>query len=40
MVKSICEELGIKIPSFFGYMIYSSLILIPVFILVTTVFFL
>lgn len=40
MVKSICEEVGIKIPSFFGYMVYSGLILIPVFILVTAVFFL
>ncbi len=40
MVKSICEESGIKIPSFFGYMVYSSLILIPVFILLTTVFLL
>jgi Na+/H+ antiporter NhaD/arsenite permease-like protein len=40
MVKSICEEAGIKIPSFFGYMVYSGLILIPVFILITTVFFL
>ncbi len=40
MVKSICEEAGIKIPSFFGYMVYSGLILIPVFILITAVFFL
>jgi len=40
MVKSICEEAGIKIPSFFRYMVYSGLILIPVFILITAVFFL
>ncbi len=40
MVKSICEEAGVKIPSFFGYMVYSGLILIPVFILITAVFFL
>lgn len=40
MVKSICEEVGIKIPSFFGYMLYSGSILIPVFILITVVFFL
>lgn len=40
MVKSICEEAGIRIPSFFGYMVYSGLILIPVFILITAVFFL
>lgn len=40
MVKSICEEAGINIPSFFGYMLYSGLILIPVFILITAAFFL
>ena len=39
MVKSIAEENGIKMPSFFGYMIYSVLILIPSFILVTFIFF-
>jgi Na+/H+ antiporter NhaD/arsenite permease-like protein len=39
MVKSIAEESGIKMPSFFGYMLYSLLILIPSFILVTFIFF-
>jgi Na+/H+ antiporter NhaD/arsenite permease-like protein len=39
MVKSIAEESGIKMPSFFGYMLYSLLILIPSFILVTFMFF-
>jgi len=40
MVKSIAEEAGIPMPSFFGYMFkYSIPILIPVFILVTFVFF-
>jgi Na+/H+ antiporter NhaD/arsenite permease-like protein len=39
MVKSIAEESGIKMPSFFGYMLYSLLLLIPSFILVTFVFF-
>lgn len=39
MVKSIAEENGIPMPSFFGYMIYSLLILIPSFILVTFIFF-
>lgn len=39
MVKSIAEEQNIKMPSFFGYMLYSLLILIPSFILVTLVFF-
>ncbi|HBW46782.1 TPA: sodium:proton antiporter [bacterium] len=39
MVKSICEESGIKMPSFFGYMLYSGLVLIPSFAIVTFVFF-
>ncbi|MFC1669491.1 sodium:proton antiporter [Spirochaetota bacterium] len=40
MVKSIAEEAGIKMPSFFGYLIkYSIPILIPIFILVTLIFF-
>lgn len=40
MVKSIAEEQGINVPHFFHYMLYSTLILIPVFILITCVFFL
>jgi Na+/H+ antiporter NhaD/arsenite permease-like protein len=40
MVKAIAEENGIKMPSFLGYMAYSGLILIPIFILVTAMFFL
>jgi Na+/H+ antiporter NhaD/arsenite permease-like protein len=41
MVRSIAEEAGIKMPSFFGYMIkYSLPILIPIFILVTLIFYL
>jgi Na+/H+ antiporter NhaD/arsenite permease-like protein len=40
MVKSICERAGIKMPSFFTYMIkYSIPILIPIFIIVWAVFF-
>ena len=39
MVKSIAEESGIKMPSFFGYMLWSGGILIPCFLLVTWVFF-
>ena len=40
MVKSIAEEAGVNMPSFFGYMFkYSIPILIPVFIIVTYVFF-
>ena len=40
MVKSIAEEAGVPMPSFFGYMLkYSIPILIPLFIIVTFVFF-
>ena len=35
MVKSICEEHGIKMPSFFGYMLWSGCILLPLFALLT-----
>jgi len=39
MVKSIAEESGITMPSFFGYMFkYSIIILIPVFFLMTILF--
>lgn len=40
MVKSISDENGIRMPSFFGYMAWSLGILVPVFILDTLVFFL
>jgi Na+/H+ antiporter NhaD/arsenite permease-like protein len=39
MVKSICEERGIRMPSFFGYMIWSGSILLPIFVLLTFLFF-
>jgi len=40
MVKSIAEESGIAMPSFFGYLLkYSIPILIPLFVVVTFVFF-
>jgi Na+/H+ antiporter NhaD/arsenite permease-like protein len=39
MVKSICEERGIKMPSFFGYMLWSGGILLPLFVVVTFIFF-
>ncbi|MDA0838928.1 MAG: sodium:proton antiporter [Planctomycetota bacterium] len=35
MVKSIAESSGRKMPSFFGYMVYSIGILIPTFVIVT-----
>ncbi|HSP92535.1 MAG TPA: sodium:proton antiporter, partial [Vicinamibacterales bacterium] len=39
MVLSIAREHGVKMPSFFGYMIWSAVVLVPVFILVSVVFF-
>ena len=39
MVKAIAEESGVKMPSFFGYMAYSLVILLPLFVLVSLVFF-
>jgi Na+/H+ antiporter NhaD/arsenite permease-like protein len=39
MVKSIAEEQGIKMPSFFGYMLYSGGILLPLFLIVTLTLF-
>ncbi len=39
MVKAICEENDIKMPSFFGYMAWSCGILVPLFILITFIFF-
>jgi Na+/H+ antiporter NhaD/arsenite permease-like protein len=38
MVKSIAEHEGVKMPSFFGYMVYSGLILIPLFLIVARLF--
>ena len=39
MVKSIADEAGWSTPSFFGYMVYSGLILIPIFLVVGAIFF-
>ena len=39
MVKAIAEENNVKMPSFFGYMFYSVAILIPIFVVVSAVFF-
>ena len=39
MVRSIAAERGVAMPSFFGYMAWSCGILLPVFVLVTLVFF-
>ena len=40
MVKSISDENGVRMPSFFGYILWSLGFLIPVFILDTLIFFL
>ena len=39
MVKAIAEERGIRMPTFFGYMGWSCMVLIPLFILMTFIFF-
>ena len=39
MVKSIAEHRGVKMPSFGGYMIYSGVVLIPIFVVLTFIFF-
>lgn len=39
MVKAIAEENGVRMPSFFGYMAWSSCILLPVLLLATLIFF-
>jgi len=39
MVKSMSDENGVQMPSFFGYMKWSLGVLIPVFLLDTLVFF-
>jgi Na+/H+ antiporter NhaD/arsenite permease-like protein len=39
MVKSIAEKNGVKMPGFFGYMGWSLAILLPIFLLMTWIFF-
>ena len=38
MVKAIAEQAGVKMPSFFGYMVYSVLLLLPIMIAMTMIF--
>jgi Na+/H+ antiporter NhaD/arsenite permease-like protein len=38
MVKAIAEGAGVKMPSFFGYMIWSGLLLLPLFFIVGVIF--
>lgn len=39
MVKAIAEDMGVKMPTFFGYMVWSMVILLPVFGVITLLFF-
>jgi len=39
MVKAIAEQSGVKMPSFFGYMVWAGIFLVPCFVLVTFLFF-
>ena len=39
MVKAIAEQNGVKMPSFLGYTAWSAAILLPIFVLVTFLFF-
>jgi Na+/H+ antiporter NhaD/arsenite permease-like protein len=38
MIYAIATERGVKMPSFFGYMLWSGAVLLPVFAVVTYVF--
>lgn len=39
MVYAIAKDMGVKMPSFFGYMAWSCAILVPLFVVITFVFF-
>jgi Na+/H+ antiporter NhaD/arsenite permease-like protein len=39
MVRSISEERGVRMPSFFGYLLWSCGILVPLFIILSLVFY-
>ena len=39
MVKAIAEDRGVKMPSFFGYMLWSGGILVPLFVVMTLIWF-
>ena len=39
MVRSIAIQRGVKMPSFFGYMKWSFGILVPLFLILTVIFF-
>jgi Na+/H+ antiporter NhaD/arsenite permease-like protein len=39
MVKAVAEQMGVRTPSFFGYMLWSGGILVPIFLVMTVLFF-
>ncbi|MGH7550389.1 MAG: sodium:proton antiporter [Gemmatimonadota bacterium] len=39
MVRAIAEHAGVRMPSFFGYMVWSGAVLLPAFVIVTLLFF-
>ncbi|MCY1511793.1 putative citrate transport [compost metagenome] len=39
MVKAIAEQRGVKMPSFFGFLGWSCLVLLPLFVLLSLLFF-
>jgi Na+/H+ antiporter NhaD/arsenite permease-like protein len=39
MVKAIAEDRGVKMPSFFGYMAWSGAVLVPLFVIMTFIWF-
>jgi Na+/H+ antiporter NhaD/arsenite permease-like protein len=39
MVRAIAEDRGIRMPSFFGYMLWSCGILLPLFALLTVLYY-
>ena len=39
MVYAIARQSGVRMPSFFGYMLWSGVVLIPTFVIVGFVFF-
>jgi Na+/H+ antiporter NhaD/arsenite permease-like protein len=39
MVKAIAEDRGIQMPSFFGYMLWSGAVLLPLFVVITFIWF-
>ena len=39
MVKAIAEDRGVRMPSFFGYVVWAAVVLLPLFIVMTLIWF-